>query len=412
MLLCLSASLGHAQQKLVGGDISLLPEYASSTYKNQSGQVVQPLDLFKSEGLNAMRVRLFVHPDQYTGSDKDANACQDLDYVKTLGKQIKDAGFQLMLDFHYSDTWADPAKQWTPAAWTSLTDEELYAQIYDYTKTVLQEMKEAGAEPDLIQTGNEISYGMLWGAYGSSSLKKVYTSSSANWTYFTTLLQQAGKACREVCPKAKIIIHSERVANTTVLKEFYARMERYLGDNYDVIGLSYYPYFHGTLSQLEAALTAVESVSKKEVMIVEAGYPYAWAVPGTTTDYSATYAYTEEGQRQFTADLVETLNRHAQVTGLFWWWMEYNAYGAGLSGWYNAPLFDSRTGKALAALAELKNFLDAAGSIAEEEVNALECVSVEAREADPHWYRIDGTRVSAPGRPGLYIHADKLVVKH
>jgi arabinogalactan endo-1,4-beta-galactosidase len=410
LLLCLCAHGSYAQQKLVGGDISLLPEYASATYKDHSGRVVQPLELFKSEGLNAMRVRLFVHPDQYTGSDKDANACQDLEYVKALGKQIKDAGFQLMLDFHYSDTWADPAKQWTPEAWQSLSDEQLYTQIYDYTREVLQEMKAAGAEPDLIQTGNEISYGMLWGAYGSSSLKKVYTSSTAHWTYFITLLQQAGRACREVCPEAKIIIHSERVPNTTVLKEFYARMESYLGDAYDVIGLSYYPYFHGPLSQLEAALQAVESVSNKEVMIVEAGYPYAWAVPGTTTDYSATYAYTEEGQRQFTADLVAALDRHQQVTGLFWWWMEYNAYGAGLSGWYNAPLFDSRTGKALAALSELKNFLNTAGSISEDAIDAVERVSAEAQVVDAPWYQIDGMCINAPTLPGMYIHAGKKIL--
>jgi arabinogalactan endo-1,4-beta-galactosidase len=400
MLFGLCIISGYAQKKLVGGDISLLPEYESATYMDRSGNVVKPLDLFKSEGLNAMRVRLFVNPDKYPG-DKDPNACQDLEYVKALGKQIKDAGFKLMLDFHYSDTWADPASQWTPEEWKSLTNDELYTKIYDYTKSVLQEMKAAGAEPDLIQTGNEISYGMLWGAYGSSNLKKVYTNSDANWTYFLTLLKNAGKACREECPDAKIIIHSERVANTTVLKEFFTKVDSSLGDDYDVVGLSYYPYFHGKLPQLEAALEAVESVSSKEIMIVEAGYPYAWAVSGTTVDYSSTYAYSEEGQRQFTADLIETLNKHEQVTGLFWWWMEYNAYGAGLSGWYNAPLFDSRNGKALSALSELKNFLGDDG--------AIENVSVDANNASPYWYNINGVRVTDHTLPGIYIHAGKKI---
>jgi arabinogalactan endo-1,4-beta-galactosidase len=406
MLLCLCTIPGFAQKKLVGGDISLLPEYESATYKDNSGNVVKPLELFKSEGLNAMRVRIFVNPDQYTGSDKDANACQDLEYVKKLGKQIKDAGFKLMLDFHYSDTWADPAKQWTPEAWKSLSDDELYTKIYDYTKEVLQAMKDTGAEPDLIQTGNEISYGMLWGAYGasSSSLKKVYTSSTANWTYFISLLKNAGKACREVCPNAKIIIQSERVPNTTVLKDFYSKVDSYIGNDYDVIGLSYYPYFHGKFPQLEAALSAVESVSSKEIMIVETGYPYAWAVPGTTTDYSSTYAYSEEGQRKFTADLVEALNKHEQVTGLFWWWMEYNAYNAGLSGWYNAPLFDSRNGKALSALSELKNFLG--------NESAIESITADDKDTDPYWYKIDGTRVTDHTRPGLYIHAKKVIKKY
>jgi arabinogalactan endo-1,4-beta-galactosidase len=394
--------MGYAQKKYVGGDISLLPEYASSTYKDHSGKVVEPLELFKSEGLNAMRVRLFVNPDQYPGSDKDPNACQDLEYVKTLGKQIKDAGFKLMLDFHYSDTWADPAKQWTPEEWKSLSNDELYSKIYSYTKEVLEAMKEAGAEPDLIQTGNEISYGMLWGAYGSSNLKKVYTTSGANWPYFTTLLKNAVKACREVCPDAKIIIHSERVPNTTVLRDFFAKVDSVMSDDYDIIGLSYYPYFHGKLSQLEAALTAVESVSSKEIMIVETGYPYAWEVPGTTTDYTSTYAYSDEGQRKFTADLIETINKHEQVTGLFWWWMEYNAYGAGLSGWYNAPLFDSRSGKALSALSELKNFLG--------DDDAVESISADATDADAYWYNINGTRVNDHTLPGIYIHAGKKVI--
>jgi arabinogalactan endo-1,4-beta-galactosidase len=103
--------------------------------------------------MNAMRVRLFVDPSKYTGDDK-VNICQDLNYVKTLGKRIKEAGFKFMLDFHYSDGWADPGKQWTPEAWTKLNDTELQAEIYNYTTEALKELKAAGAEPDFIQTGN------------------------------------------------------------------------------------------------------------------------------------------------------------------------------------------------------------------------------------------------------------------
>ncbi len=119
-----------------------------------------------------MRVRLFVNPEDYSGADKDANACQDLEYIVPLCKSIKENGFSLLLDFHYSDTWADPAKQWTPKAWENLTDEELYAKIYSYTKECLQTLNDAGATPDFIQPGNEISYGMLWGPVGTSSPKK------------------------------------------------------------------------------------------------------------------------------------------------------------------------------------------------------------------------------------------------
>lgn len=400
MTLCFAALGVSAQTKYVGGDISLLPEYSNSTYKDHNGnKISSPLQFFKEQGMNAMRVRLFVNPSDYTGSDKDPNACQDLEYAKALGKQIKDAGFKLMLDFHYSDTWADPVKQWTPQAWASLTETELYEKIYEYTKEVLQEMKTAGAEPDFIQTGNEISYGMLWGAYGTSSdsLRKISVYSSKNWYYFTNLLIKAGEACREVCPDAKIVIHTERVAQPSVLNTFYAKLQSSL--NFDIIGLSYYPYFHGDLTKLEAALTNIEGLDK-EIMIVETGYPYAWEVPGTTIDCSSQFPYTDEGQRLFTENLINVLNQHPLVTGLFWWWMEYNAYGAGLSGWYNAPLFDSRTGRATSALYELKNFLN---------TDAVEMIQTD-RENDQNYYDLYGRKYTSPDAPGIYINAGKKII--
>jgi arabinogalactan endo-1,4-beta-galactosidase len=405
-MLCFEANA----QKYVGGDISLLPEYenAKATYLDNSGKTIaSPLTFFKEQGLNAMRVRLFVNPDQYTGSDKDPNACQDLDYVLALSKRIKDAGFNLLLDFHYSDTWADPAKQWTPAEWANLTDNELYQKIYDYTKDVLTKMVEAGATPDLIQPGNEISYGMLWGAYGTatSSLKKCYSGSEANWTRFTTLLSKAISACREVCPNAKIILHTERAQQTNVLSNFYEHMKSV---DYDVIGLSYYPYFHGALNVLENAISKVNTdFSDKEIMIIETGYPYAWAVNGTTYDYTATYPYSDAGQKNFTDDMIKMLNKYKNVTGLFWWWMEYNAKGTSLSGWYNAPLFDSRTGRATSALSSLKDFdPDNTG------VNDITFDYNTSKATDSRWFNLQGQEVNQPLKPGLYINnGHKVLVK-
>ena len=149
-------------QKYVGGDISVLPKYEAqkATFFDKDGKsITDVLTFVKEQGWNTIRVRLFVDPSK----DTDKNVCQDLVFVKQLGKRIKDARLYLMLDFHYSDTWADPAKQWTPDQWKSLSDDDLYKKIYEYTKDCLEQMKEAGATPDLIQTGNEISYGMLWG---------------------------------------------------------------------------------------------------------------------------------------------------------------------------------------------------------------------------------------------------------
>ena len=328
--------------RYVGGDISMLTKYeeAGVVYKDKNGNAVQPLAFFKQEGLNAMRVRLFVDPSQ----DSDKGVCQDLDYVKALGKRIKGAGMAFMLDFHYSDTWADPAKQWTPNAWKMLDDAALADKIYEYTKECLQQLKAAGAKPDFIQTGNEISYGMLWGTEGTNNNRCYTNSPAANWERFMNLLKKAGKACREECPDAKIIIHSERAAQPNVLTDFFDRMKNN-GIDYDIIGLSYYPAYHGNLATLETALTTLEGKSY-----------YAWALGGTTYDYTGTYPYTEEGQRKFTADLISKLKGHNSVKGLFWWWPEDNGNKNVTSSWWNAALYDHNTGKPYAAFYELKNF--------------------------------------------------------
>lgn len=356
------------REKYVGGDISLLPEYesAGAQYKDEAGQPISELLPFlKKEGMNAMRVRLFVNPKDYNGKDADPNACQDLNYIIPLCKRIKDGGFSLLLDFHYSDTWADPAKQWIPEAWKGLSEEELYSKIYDYTKSTLQTLREEGIVPDFIQPGNEISFGMLWGNPNDkeSDLKKVFINNDANWDRFGKLLKEAIKACKEECPEAEIILHTERVGDLPVQNNFYNKMKD-LGVEYDIIGLSYYPYFHGSLSTLNNALTSLEtSFPDKEIMIVETGFPYKWEVPGTSQKVD--YEYSDAGQNQFAKDLVATLNEHESVTGLFWWWLEYNAFNTNLSGWYNAPLFDSTTGKACSALKTICSFASGSGSVGE-----------------------------------------------
>ena len=362
LTLCMAATTANAQ-KYVGGDISMLTKYeeAGVVYKNKSGNTVQALTFFKEQGLNAMRVRLFVDPSR----DADKAVCQDLAYVKALGKRIKDCGMKLMLDFHYSDTWADPAKQWTPDAWKDLNDEQLCNKIYEYTKDCLSQMKKAGATPDFIQTGNEISYGMLWGTEGSTANRCYTSSSNANWTRFINLLKKAGEACREECPDAKIIIHSERTPKPNVLTDFFDRMKNASLD-YDIIGLSYYPAHHGNLAALETALTTLENKNYgKDIMVVETGYCYAWPLADSNNDgkedgfdYTATYPYTEEGQRQYTAALIAKLNSHSSVKGLFWWWPEDNGNKNVTAKWWNAALYNHSTGKPYAALYELKNFVN------------------------------------------------------
>ncbi len=408
LVFSLSCLISSAQ-RYVGGDISLLPEYenAGAQYKTHEGTPINDLlPWLREEGMNAMRVRLFVNPADHKSkypSKYDPNACQDLEYITPLCQRIVEDGFSLMLDFHYSDTWADPAKQWIPESWRGLTDEQLYQKIYDYTKETLLSLKEAGVTPAFIQPGNEISYGMLWGTEdaSSSSLKKVYMGNNANWERFGKLLNQAIKACHEVCPEAKIVLHTERVAQVDVLTNFYDQMKK-LNVDYDIIGLSYYPYFHGDMNVLDKALSSLQTrYPEKNIMIVETGYSYKWEVPGTTHDYSGKWAYSDEGQDKFAKDLVTTLEKYDHVNGLFWWWMEYNAYGTNLGGWYNAPLFNSLDGCATSALKTICSF---------GEDSAVEAIGAEGNE-NAIWFDLQGHRITDPSTPGIKISRHKKILK-
>jgi len=378
-LLFMASVTSVGQIHYVGGDLSMLTKYETqkAQYKDSDGKAISDLlPYLKEQGWNTIRVRLFVDP---TKSDDQKSVIQDLDYVKVLGARIKSVGLRFLLDFHYSDTWADPGKQWTPAAWLSLNDTQLQEMIYDYTRDCLQQLVEAGATPDFIQTGNEISYGMLWGATGTNANRCYSTSDQSNWNRFFALLRKAGQACREVCPQAKIIIHSERAPKTNVLTDYFDRMKKASID-YDVIGLSFYPYFHGDLSVLETAIKQLENKNYgKDIQVVEMGYPSKWAVPGTTFDYYSTYPYSAEGQRSYTADLIAMLKKHSVVNGLSWWYAEANARGCRgdlSSGWYNAGLFDNETGRALPALYELKSFNDGYEENVKGDVNGDGSVNV------------------------------------
>lgn len=408
------ALTSHAQQHYVGGDISLLPTYEANGAWYMDGnneRITDMLGYLKAQGLNSLRVRLFVDPSKATADEKGQGVRQDLEYVKTLGQRIKAAGFSLLLDFHYSDTWADPKQQITPESWQGLTDDQLKAKIYDYTKDCLQQMVAAGATPDFIQTGNEISYGMLWGARDASSsqLKKAYPDDAPSWNRLLGLLGQAAAACREVCPQAKLILHSEFVRNISLLQKFYKGLN---SADYDIVGLSYYPYYHGGLSQLELALNWLANNIDKDVMIVETGYYYAWQPTDISNDLSSTWPVTPAGQQQFTKDLIAKLKAYNRVTGLYWWFMEACENGLDWNTkrvtdkWYNASLFNDTDnsiwgyGQVMPAMQELKAFAEGTSGVG----------SVTVTRRDGHWYNLQGMRYDAqPQRRGLYIVDGKKV---
>jgi arabinogalactan endo-1,4-beta-galactosidase len=402
-------------QKYVGGDISMLKKFLDegAVYKDKDGNAVEPLSFMKTEGWNAMRVRLFVDPSKASAQHKKEGVIQDLDYVKALGKSIKEAGFQFMLDFHYSDTWTDPGKHATPSAWTSLNVEQMKAKIAEYTKQCLQELKQAGAEPDFIQTGNEITTGMLW------FTGQIYAGGGApaggSWNNFAGYLASAIKACNEECPQAKIVIHTEMHAPADVPK-FYNNLKNYQDVKYDIIGLSYYPDFHGDLTVLDNTLTTLETnYPDKKIMIVETGYGFEWQLSGAKHNFTSKWPVSEDGQKLFTTDLIAALQTHPNVNGLFWWYPEYTLNNIVFkndsedwskdftSGYWNAALFHYKTGRALSALYELKNFVG--------DDTGIDAMNHEPITNNRSWYTLDGRRLSAqPTQKGIYIHQGKKVI--
>ena len=397
--------------KVVGGDISMLTKYfdAGRIYYDADGNRLSTADdllaYFKSNGLNSMRVRLFVDPVNASATQQREGVCQDLDYVKVLGKQIKDAGLNFLLDFHYSDTWTDPGQHSTPAAWNSNDPATLADFLYSYTKDVLTALIAYGATPDDIQIGNEVTVGMLWPtgkcyANGEGVTTGSITGSMDN---FALYLAKGAQACREVCPNARLIIHTELSSNGWGAKTLYDTLDNYPDVDYDIIGLSYYPYYHGKMSALESVINTLETKHPdKPIQIVETGFYYKWG-EGSKVDYEIS----PEGQKAFTDDLIAMLNAHDNVNGLYWWWMEANEYGQQqgqpniTTNWYCASLWDNYSGYPTPAFFSLKDFLNGAGI----------ATSTVGPDAGSRTYTVGGA-LTSPSTKGIIIrNGKKQVVK-
>jgi arabinogalactan endo-1,4-beta-galactosidase len=353
VLLVLAVALPSLAQSWLGGDISMMTSNARQgvIYKDSCGVTVDPYDLFKQQGWNMMRVRLFVDPQNAPGRHHDEGVCQDLDYVIDLCKTIKARGFEVMLDFHYSDTWADPAKQFTPKRWERCDSQAMADSVYAYTRASLLALKKAGVVPEMIQVGNEITNGMLW------PTGKIDPSATEGWGVFCSLIKAGSRACREVCPHSQIIIHTEKAGDWDITRNYYRQLRRQ-GVDYDIIGLSYYPMWHGTIPNLGRTLDNLLLLfPDKPVMIVETAAYYSherdpWAKEG---QYSEFQDISPEGQATFTRELLAELRRHHNVTGLFWWFPEENAFGNDVvKDWLNRGLFNNRTGQALPAMREFR----------------------------------------------------------
>ncbi len=421
----MSATAGN---RLLGGDISLVPAYeeAGDIWLDQDGN---PINTYYEDGMvtflhdnaqwNAIRVRVMADPSL----DDDVSTCQDLDYVKKLGKRIKDAGLMFLLDIFYSDTWADPTKQWIPTAWgmdRNTDTATLAAQVGNYTKEVLEELIAYGATPDYVQVGNEVSYGMLWDTMtGKSTNNKFspggsYSSQQTKIERFATLLNAGAEQVRALLPNAKIILHSERAGNTTQTINYYTWVEQAGFTDYDIIGLSYYPMWQGTLSTLSSTISSIiTNFPSKEIQVVETAYWCdEWASETTNCTWPLSYA----GQAQFMADLIATLNQYEQVTGLYYWCPEECGNGADVNGnnrvmpdWLNRGLWEltwqssTHTLDGAATLEAMKAF--------NPSLDGIRAVRNDVETAEGTVYTISGMRVSDMSQKGVYVVDGKKVIK-
>ena len=330
-LVCICA---QAQTRYVGGDISMLPKYEqySSGYKDVNGKKINDLiTWFVSDcGWNTFRVRIFVDPKQKAPDYQktDYAICQDLEYVTALGKRIKDAGAYFLLDFHYSDSWVDAGHIQAPAAWKGLSDDLMADTLGKYTREVLTALKEAGATPDLVQVGNEIMYGLC-------GIKVApYNRQGDNWDGYLGLLRAGCNAVREVCPEAQIIIHTDRPSNSTYNKYYYQKLIDGEVD-YDIIGLSYYPFWHGYLTDEQVKnkqdknnlVKAVNQLAvdfpDKRVHIVECAYNFQyWPTEGVNYDTRDAWECSKKGQYAFVKDLVFALKPLDNCDGISYWYPE------------------------------------------------------------------------------------------
>jgi beta-galactosidase len=243
--------------QMLGADISFLPELEAKGIKfSDKGVEKDPILIMKEHGLNYVRLRIFNDPANSKGYSPGTGFC-DLAHTKAMAKRVKAAGMKLLLDFHYSDYWADPGKQFKPAAWENLNLEELKKALYEYTKKVMQELKDQGTTPDMVQIGNEINHGIVW-PEGSVS----------NIDYLAQLIKAGTAAVKAVDPSVVMMLHvalgGQHDESTFFIDNMLAR-----GVHFDVIGESYYPKWHGTLADLEANLTNLVKRYNKDVMVVE-----------------------------------------------------------------------------------------------------------------------------------------------
>ena len=360
---------------ILGMDASCVPalEKSGVRYYDHEGQEKDVYRILSENGINYIRVRIWNDPFDGAGNGYGGGNC-DIHNAVAIGKRATENGMKLLVDFHYSDFWADPAKQMVPKAWESLDFDGKCDALYAFTKESLQQLKAAGVDIGMVQIGNETN-GSLCG--------------ETEWAKICRLIGAGTAAVRESCPETKVAVHFANPEKSGTYENYAKQLETYQVD-YDVFASSYYPFWHGSMENLSNLLSEIARTYGKEVMVAETSYAYT----AEDTDFSHntigagsevdSYSFTVQGQADLVRDVIDLLaNKTEKGIGVFYWegtwisaggktWAENSAlweqYGSGWASsyaggydpddagkWYggcavdNQALFDAK-GRALESL--------------------------------------------------------------
>jgi len=248
---------------LKGVDISFLPQYEDKgcVIKDVDGTRIEPFELLRKYRVNAVRLRIWHTPS----NKKESGGYCSLEHTIAMAKRIHEQGMKFMLDFHYSDWWADPAQQNKPAAWENMCFAELEEAVFDYTRDTLLALEEQGVLPEIVQIGNEIRSGLL---FPEGQLP--------DYEGMVRLINAGIRGAREVADKSKmqLMIHLDQGGRFFFLKEWFDKAFEHGLEEFELIGLSFYPFWHGTYQDLKETMERLVSVYKKPIMIVETAHPW------------------------------------------------------------------------------------------------------------------------------------------
>jgi arabinogalactan endo-1,4-beta-galactosidase len=322
-------TLAKPQGFVLGADISALDapgrgRYARKTLTYQeNGKTSDELTILSNHGWKAFRLRVFISPVRNAPDNS-------LENTIPLAKRIKDSGSLFLLDFHFSDTWADPQHQDIPAAWQGLSFDTLESRVEAYAGDVITQLKNAGAMPDWVQIGNEITRGTLWPLAqvqipGSTRYNPPEPYDEAKqWDHLTRILKAGIRGVKSASGDTppRIVIHIDQGSNWPVTEWFFDHLEAARVD-YDIIGESFYPeWHHGTLEGLWNTMVQCANRYNKPFLVAETGYDSS----RVKNNEDMLWPVTPEGRSQFMADLINTVRKAPHGIGVLYWAPERGAW--------------------------------------------------------------------------------------